>query len=83
MIKTGKAKYFMRAREGVDLDLVKEKYAEFLKKPNGTYGNLKEIANNAVEGFKSVFGKESKEIIGDLKNGDLKSLNRFIFLKEF
>ena len=35
MINTGKGKYFFRARENVNMKLIKEKFADFLKKPKG------------------------------------------------
>jgi len=83
MIKTGEGEYFFRARENVDLDLIKEKFADFLKKPKGTYGNLDEIANYAKGNFDKVFGKEAKLIKTELKNGDFSSFKELIFLKDY
>lgn len=74
-----------------DLDLIKEKFADFLKKPNGSYGNLDEIAtyvedNGGIDKFKAVFnGMKKEDVIADLKktNKPYESLKKIIKFKDY
>lgn len=83
MIKTGKAKYNFRMREGLTDELVKKNFAKWLKKGANPYQNLKDIAEGAEDGFEKVFGKEFKYIKKELQDGNITSLDRFIELKTF
>jgi len=60
-----------------------KKFADFLKKPDGTYGNLDKIANYAEDNFDKVFGKAADLIKTELENGDFSSFKELIFLKDY
>ena len=85
MISTGNAKYNFRMRDGVTDKLVKENYAEWLKKGANPYQNLRDIADvTSAENLEKVFGfYEVDDIIEKIDAKEYDFLNNLIELKNY